>query len=187
MSCRGVLVLTAFALGVVSCDQKRADDARNGRQMPIDTSIFTAQASNGPGQTFADTIAAIDRFEIEVSKLALVRSSSENVRVFAQDVITAGTRSGAKLISAGAKTLPVIKPLPDLTTEQQDIVTALKGQSGFSFDRAYVQAQQTAHEKEVELLEGYAASGAVPSLKAFATEALQSVKSDLEMAKSLQV
>ena len=57
--------------------------------------------------------------------------------------------------------------------------------SGAEFDAAYAKAQVEAHQMTLDALKAYAADGAVPTLKSFATELVPVVTAHLNMAKAL--
>lgn len=145
----------------------------------------SAPAATG-GQTFANTAAASDAFEIATSKLALTTSSSPAIKKFAQKMIDAHTASTAKLKSIAAKLDPAITPDPTLTAEQQQTLDALKTKTGAEFDQAYVTAQRDGHKKTLDALKAYSSSGDVPALKSFATDLIPTVAAHLNMANGLK-
>lgn len=139
-----------------------------------------------PAQAFANAAAASDAFEIETSKLAAANSQSAAIKRFADKTIDAHTQSTEKLKAAAGSASPAITPDASLTDAQQQILDGLKPLSGVEFDKAYAKAQVDGHQATLDALKAYAASsGAVPSLKAFATAIIPTVTAHLNMAKAL--
>jgi putative membrane protein len=137
---------------------------------------MTDPAAPMTGQQFADTAAASDMFEIESAKLARDKATAAPVKEFAAMMIKDHTASTAKLKDAAAKAEPAITPSPAMNAEQTANLEALRAASGAAFDTLYKQQQVAAHQKALAALQGYAASGDVPSLKAFAGETAKVVE-----------
>lgn len=148
----------------------------------------TADALNPTpsGQTFADTAAKSDAFEIAAAKLAKANSDSADVKKFAATMIDAHTGSTAKIKAAAAKAIPAIKPDATLASDQQSKLDDLGKLKGADFDKAYVDGQISAHEDALSLMKGYAGSGDSPSLKTAAGEIAPVVQKHLDMAKALK-
>ena len=58
---------------------------------------------------------------------------------------------------------------------------------GADFDRLYVEQQKTAHQKALDLLQGYSSGGDNEALKAFATKTSAVVKGHLDHANSIKL
>jgi putative membrane protein len=182
-----LIAVSLAALSLTGCKKDAASTNETaGTATPADN---TAMASASPvasaGQTFADTAAASDMFEIESSKLAASKSQSAKVKGFAEQMIKAHTDSTAKLKAAAGAASPPITPAGQMTAMQQQTLTELSGKSGAEFDTAYARAQVDGHQMTLDALKTYSANGDVPSLKAFATELVPIVTGHLNMAKSL--
>lgn len=94
------LAVTASFLAL-SVSPSLAEDAK-----PADTSIAVMQFDKA---TWVKTVAGANFFEIESSKIALEKSSSEDVKKFAQQMIDDHTKAGEKLASvlkSGGMELP---------------------------------------------------------------------------------
>jgi putative membrane protein len=137
------------------------------------------------GQAFANAAAASDAFEIATSKLALDKASKASEKKFAHQMITAHTASTEKLKTTASGLSPAIVPDPTLSADQQQIVTDLQSKSGADFDSAYKTAQIDGHQKTLDAIKSYAATGDVPALKTFASGLAPTVAAHLNMAKSL--
>jgi putative membrane protein len=137
-------------------------------------------------QGFANAAAASDKFEIESSKLAATAASSAAVKSFATKMISAHTGSTAKLKSTLAGMSPAVTPDDTLSADQQAKLDSLKGLNGSAFDSAYASAQADAHQKALDALNAYAASGDNAQLKTFASGLVPTVTAHLNMAKALK-
>ena len=183
-----LITVSLFALGLGSCGKTSNSAAPDAAMSGMDTSSSSAtnaMPAASAGQTFADTAAASDSFEIATSKLAATHAASAKVKQFAEQMIKAHTDSTAKLKAAAAGATPAIKPSPTLTAAQQQTVDALGTKKGADFDKAYTSAQVDAHSQTLDALKAYSASGDVPSLKAFARSIVPTVTAHLNMAKAL--
>jgi putative membrane protein len=147
--------------------------------MPSKAGPMTAQG-------FANAAAASDHFEIESSKLAAASAKSAAVKSFAQKMIDAHTASTAKLKGIASGMSPAVTPDDTLTAEQQSTLDSLKGKTGADFDSAYAAAQVAAHQKTLDALKAYAASGDNAQLKTFASGMVPTVTAHLNMAKGLK-
>jgi putative membrane protein len=156
----------------------------------VDNGMVANDAAVAPSpltaQGFANTAAASDRFEIESSKLAEASASSAAVKKFAAQMIKAHTESTAKLKSTLSGLSPAITPDDTLTPEQQATLDSLKAAKGAAFDTAYALAQVDAHQKTLDALKNYAASGDNEQLKTFANGLVPTVTAHLNMAKGLK-
>jgi putative membrane protein len=194
-------LLSAATLALGACGHKSDDSAStNGGDTTVasnldETSVGganvgagnaagTKAAANG-GQAFANAAAASDAFEIATSQLAKTSAKAPAVKTFASHMIEAHTASTASLKAAAASAKPAITPDPALTADQQQQLDALKGKTGADFDKAYADAQVAAHQKTLDTLKGYSASGDVPQLKALATKMIPTVTAHLNAAKGL--
>jgi len=197
-----LILLSAATLALGACGHKSDDGAStNGGDATATSNLDgtdtsganvgagnaagnTATAASG-GQAFANAAAASDAFEIASSQLAKASAKSPAVKTFASHMIEAHTASTASLKAAAAAAKPAITPDPALTADQQQQLDALKGKTGADFDKAYADAQVAAHQKTLDTLKGYSASGDVPQLKALATKMIPTVTAHLNAAKGL--
>ena len=149
------------------------------------TATTTAPAPT-TAQGFVNAAAASDKFEIESSKLAATAASSAAVKRFATQMISAHTASTAKLKSTVAGMSPPLTPDDALSPDQQQKLDSLKGLNGAAFDSAYKTAQTEAHQKTLDTLRAYSASGDNAALKAFASKMIPTVTAHLNIAMGLK-
>lgn len=187
-----IALLSTVALSLAACDGKSdtvdtgnnaaaIDAATAGNQAAVDAS----NAVTG-GQTFADTAASSDMFEVETSKLAATNAKSPAIKSFATQMIKAHTKSTDKLKAVGASLTPPVTPAPSLALDQQEKLDDLKAKKGADFDKAYAEAQVEGHQAALTALRAYADTGEVPALKQFAADLVPTVTAHLNMAKGLK-
>lgn len=122
--------------------------------------------------------------EVELSKLAQTKASSQAVKKFADTMVTDHQKANDELegLRSGDKGYSLAhEPAPD---SQKDI-DALEHLSGSAFDREYMKIMVQDHEKAVAIFEAEAEKGSSEQLKNFATKTLPTLKHHLEMARSL--
>ena len=144
-------------------------------------SISTAMAATS--NSFVDNAAEGGITEIEAGKLALQKSSSADVKTFAQHMVTEHTKANQELATL-AKKLDI--EVPDdaaLTDKAKKAILEMRDES---FDEAYANNQVAAHEKTVELFKKESMSSDNAELKAFATKTLPTLEAHLKAAKDLQ-
>ncbi|WP_339506119.1 DUF4142 domain-containing protein [Pseudomonas sp. EA_15y_Pfl1_P102] len=144
-------------------------------------SISTAMAATS--NSFVDNAAEGGITEIEAGKLALQKSSSADVKTFAQHMVTEHTKANQELATL-AKKLDI--EVPDdaaLTDKARKAILEMRDES---FDEAYANNQVAAHEKTVELFKKESMSSDNAELKAFATKTLPTLEAHLKAAKDLQ-
>lgn len=132
---------------------------------------------------FVDEASAKSVAEIEGGKMALRKSSSEDVKAYAQRMIDHHTTVNTELAKiAHQKNLKVANEA-ELMSKAQELI--LKLREGESFDKAYAKNQVSAHEATIKLFREESHSSADPELKSFATKSLPMLEQHLEEAKRL--
>jgi putative membrane protein len=124
-----------------------------------------------------------DEFEIQSSQLA-VKNGSPAIRNFAEQMITAHTKTTAMVVAAAKKSGLPASP-PPLTADQQGMLAELQGESGDAFDKTYVSQQLAAHEEALALQTAYAKGGDDPNLKAAAAHIVPVVQRHLSLLQSM--
>ncbi|MBF6615945.1 MAG: DUF4142 domain-containing protein [Candidimonas sp.] len=122
--------------------------------------------------------------EVEGSQLALEKTSSQDVKDFAQMMIK-DHQMMAKEASGLAQEKGMTPP-DGPSAMQVTEITALKALSGGAFDAMYVNRIGVAsHEATVNMFEKASKGAQDPDVKALATKALPKLKEHLEMARAL--
>jgi len=188
-----VIFVAGAVLALGACKKNDAGDtmAANDANVAIDNmTVDNTAATTAPSplmaQGFANAAAASDKFEVESSKLAAASASSAAVKSFATQMITAHTGSTAKLKTVLSGLSPAITADDTLSADQQAKLDNLKTLNGAAFDTAYAAAQVEGHQKALDALKNYAASGDNADLKAFANGLVPTVTAHLNSAKGLR-
>jgi putative membrane protein len=181
------IIMSASVLVLTACGKKH-EAAAPPADVIVNDEMATALPAPAvsPDQAFANAAAASDAFEVESSKLALKTSSSSAIKAFATKMIAAHTESTAKLKTTAAALSPAITPDATLSADQQRMLDSLKMATGEAFDADYAADQVDAHQKALDALKAYAATGAVPELKGIANTLIPKVTAHLNMAKALK-
>jgi putative membrane protein len=126
-----------------------------------------------------------NEFEIQSSQLALQMSSNAGVHNLANVIIADHTALGQQ-VSAAAASAGLSPPAPGLLPAEQSMLDQLRAAgSGASFDMAYQQAQISAHQQAIQMMQNYAANGDVPALRSVASSAIPVMQKHLSMAQAL--
>ena len=191
MTIRTTIIASTAFLALSACG--KGADTTSANVAAANQTTDTGMTSSTPtapamsaAQSFANAAAASDAFEIETSRLAVSKGASASVKSFAQNMIEGHTASTAKLMTAAAAASPAISPDPTLSPEQQQTLDQLKTLTGSAFDQAYIAAQTAGHQRTLDTLKSYAASGDTASLKTFASNLVPTVTAHLNTAKGLK-
>lgn len=131
---------------------------------------------------FVEEASAKGVAEIETSKLALQKSTSPNVKAFAQKMIDDHTKANAELAAiAKAKKLEVSSE-SELKNKAKAFI--LKQRDGESFDEAYANNQVMAHKESIALFKEGTDSGDA-EINAYAKNTLPKLEHHLQMAQEL--
>ena len=114
------------------------------------------------------------------------QASSAAVKKFATKMISAHTASTAKLKSTLAGMSPADHPGRHAQRRPAGDARQPQGPERRAFDSAYAAAQVDAHQKTLDALNAYAASGDNAQLKTFASGLVPTVTAHLNMAKGLK-
>ncbi|WP_322966369.1 DUF4142 domain-containing protein [Sphingomonas fuzhouensis] len=193
MTIRTTLIATTALLALAGCGRNQdnastytTNGADTVNQADTTAPASTQTATTSAAQSFANTAAASDAFEIATSQLALTNGASASVKSFARKMIEAHETSTAKLKTLTAGMTPALTPNPALNAEQQQTLDRLKGLNGKAFDEAYIAGQTAGHQQTLDALKAYATTGDAPQLNTFATDLIPTVTAHLNMAKGLK-
>jgi putative membrane protein len=141
-------------------------------------------SDSGANQVFVNHAATGGMAEVEMGKLAGAKASSPDVKKFAEQMVSDHTKANEELDRiASGKSLKIPRTLDGEHKTELDTLTT---KSGSDFDKAYVKAQVTGHEKMQQLLSNEAKTSMDPELKAFAEKTLPTVRQHYQMAKDLE-
>ncbi|MFJ7793059.1 DUF4142 domain-containing protein [Pseudomonas sp. NPDC096950] len=153
----------------------------------LSTSLGTAFAATS--NDFVDKAAAGGIAEVETSKLAVEKSSSADIKSFANMMITDHTKANDELAALAKKHDIEVPDSTSLVNQAKAKILDLRDES---FDAAYANNQVKAHEDTIALFKKEADTvtddkkpGAT-ELKGFAQKMLPALQKHLEAAKELQ-
>lgn len=133
-------------------------------------------------EDFVEEVSAKGIAEVEAAKLALEKSSSTDVKLFAQKIITEHSAANMELAGIVTRKNLDVSDEAELTTKAKKFV--LEQRDGESFDEAYANNQVDAHEDTIELFQRAAVSDDA-EIAAFAKQTLPKLKAHLATAKEL--
>ena len=167
----GFLIGGALALAACQTTPPPPPDLNN----PLLAPGFLAQASSA------------NQFEIQSSQLALQASQNPAVHNFANRIIADHTQLGQHVAAVAANAHLQPPPLGLLPQDQAVLDQLRAAGTGYNFDAAYRQAQITAHQNAIGLMQNYATGGDVPALRDAAIAAIPVMQAHLAMAQGLAV
>jgi putative membrane protein len=151
---------------------KTWSDNASARMAPLTSATFVEKAAQG-GMT-----------EVQASKLALQKSKNEDVKSFANHMVTDHSQANNEL-----KTLASKKSLSvptDLDAHHKAAIAKLSSKTGAEFDRAYAEQMSKDHDKTVALFKSAStASGVDPDLQAFAQKTVPTLEKHDQLAMQL--
>lgn len=134
--------------------------------------------------TFLKVVPDANEFEIQSSKIALEKSTSDDVKMAAQMIIDDHTKAGEKLkatLEAEGKTAPE----PTLSPKHEKQLAELNAAPDDTFDMLYLDIQAQAHMEAIALFRTYAGSGDDQTLVGFAKETLPTLETHMAHVKKL--
>lgn len=148
------------------------------------TASFAAAMENAVPEpaVFIEKAAMSGMTEVELGRLALLKSRDETVRGFAQRMVNDHTKANQELTTiAKAKGL---EPPKNLDAEHQAHLKMLRNKEGAEFDRAYSEHMHMDHSKAISLFEG-ASRSQDGDLAGFAKKTLPTLKEHKQLADKL--
>jgi putative membrane protein len=177
----GFILSTSMCLALLGVTAA-AQNTNSGTSMGREGGMTTVSSSD---RKFAMTAAMGGMAEVEMSRLALTKASSDAVKQYAQKMIDDHTAANAELMqiaSAKGITLPTA---PD--AKMRAMMAKMDRLSGAEFDHHYIMmAGSKDHQKMEKLFRDESMRGRDGDLKAFAAKTLPVVQQHLQMARDLQ-
>lgn len=144
-----------------------------------------AMARTMRSETFVTKAATAGMAEVSLGQLALDRSSNEDVKRFAQQMIDDHGAAGAELKQLATEDHLAVPDAP--TPVQKAAGDSLGRQAGAAFDRRYATQMVKDHEEAVALFRKASTDTKLrPNLRTFAQKTLPTLEHHLEEAKQLQ-
>ncbi len=148
------------------------------------TSNMPAKSGEGPDATFVTQAAQGGMAEVELSKVAEKNAKSADVKKFASEMVHDHTANNKELATIAAhENIPVPT---SLDTEHAALCDKLSAMKGADFDRAYIDAMKTDHQKMDDLLKSSQATVTTEELRTFIKKTDPVVEHHLAMAQKLK-
>ncbi len=137
--------------------------------------------------SFAESAAISDRYEIEAGRIAQQRGRIDEIRQAGERMVGDHTDITEKLkLAVHRSSKTEVTELPhDLDTRRQKMIEHLREAPDDKFDTMYVDQQVAAHEEAVKLMHHFRDEGDCPELRGFAAEVSPIIEGHLEQTKSL--
>lgn len=172
---------SAYSENPSTADSKHSQDSKSSEVSPIKQRVMEWMLTD---QKFVEKVLESGRAEVELSQLALQKSSTPNVKDFAQRMVDDHSKASLDLKTiAQAKNLTI--PL-EMDSDHAKALKKLQNLDGANFDASYIDLMVEDHEKNVSLFA--AASGDKKldaQLQAFAQKTLPTLREHLAHAKAL--
>ena len=168
-----------------------ADSAAAATPKPATEPTMPAAAQPLTAQRYAETAAINNLFEIEASKLALLKANNKDVKTYARHMIQDHEEAEAKLEGVVEEKRVGVTLPKAMDQAHQDLVTQLQDLDGDAFDKAYVKMLLQGHRDAIKLHQSYADNGETVELKTLAVTTVPMVEKHLErieaIAKALKI
>ena len=166
-------IATALLTFTVTPALFAADDAKTERS--------TAAQATADAQ-FMDHVTRGGLMQIKAADIAQGRTKRESVKDFAKSIEKDHTDVNKHLKTLADR---MNMKTPSDLGEHQAFIDGLKAKTDADFDRTYVAAAVTSHEKCVEMFEKFSGTTQNADLKAFASNTLPGLRTHLQHAKTL--
>lgn len=147
------------------------------------TEAAAVEGFNATDKKIITAVAESDEAEISVAKIALQKSSSSEIKEYANTMIKDHTKSTEMLKpiahAAGAS-------MPDLKLKHKAMAVELEALSGDAFDKAYVKGNVKSHTEILETVEKAKDDLSNAELKKFVATVTPIIKHHLMMAKDMK-
>jgi putative membrane protein len=170
--------LVALLAAPAAAQTVNPSGGKPGSSMPAASAKLSAQ-----DRDFVKQAAIGGMAEVEEAKLADQRAQRDEVKNFAQQMITDHTKINAELQAIAGRV--GVTPPAQLDKEHAARLARLSKLTGPQFDKSYIQDQVTEHRKTIALFDKKAKSGQNPDLKAFAPNTLPTLQRHLQMAQDI--
>jgi putative membrane protein len=183
-------LLALSALSFQACKSKTGSSSTDSTATTTDTTTKTTtvaktdSATANPDTAFTNKAAVGGMAEVALGKLAESKSTNPRIKEFADMMVTDHGKANDELKGI-AQTKKITLPAT-LDAEHQAKSDSLSKLSGKDFDKAYVAAMIEGHQKTLALMQGEAADGKDPDLKAFAAKTAPVVKMHLDAINKIQ-
>lgn len=149
--------------------------------MAQESPTMPMQQDTPDAMEFVQKAGVANLFEITSSQLALQKAQREDVRSFAEMMVTDHTATASEMASAvSAAGLSTASIPQSLDTHHAALMAELEMAQPVEFDRQYIRMQKDAHDQAVALFQNYMNGGDNPTLREFAANTLPTLREHRE-------
>jgi putative membrane protein len=134
-------------------------------------------------QQFVDFAAQTDMMEAHLGQLAGEQAAGQNIKDFAQMLVTDHTNDYQQLTAAAGKASLTVPKGLDAAHDQ--MIAPLAKMKGTAFDRGFAQEMIAGHQKAIMAYQREAQNGQNADLKAYANQTLPTLEKHLQAAQDL--
>lgn len=156
--CTGMLLSGGAALAQGSAHQPG--------QTEKPTPSGQAEKANPSDREFLNRALRLNQLELRLGRLASERGSTADLKSMGNKMVQKHSDFGRQLTEQARRS--GVTEAPELTPEQQAVVTRLEGLSGPEFDAAFKQTIDELHRKELAMYQDEAKRAEDPQLRALA-------------------
>jgi putative membrane protein len=121
--------------------------------------------------------------EVQLGQLALQKSNNDDVKQFAQRMVTDHTKMGDQMKPIAQQ---IGVKLPDAPSKKdQATIAKLQALNGDAFDKAYMKDMVKDHKADLNDFKTEASSGSAPAVKNAASQGAQVISQHLQMAEQI--
>ena len=140
---------------------------------------------SGQDKSFLKDAAEGGNAEVSGSQVALEKSSSADVKAFAQMMVDGHGKAGTELKGLADQKGVKVSDTPSLAKKTE--IKLLSERKGASFDQHYADSIGVkAHEDTIKLFQKEVDKGSAPDVKAWAAKTLPALQHHLEAAQALK-
>lgn len=180
--CIGIAGLSAMCSLPVSAQMMGHGAAAQGVNNPSQNGMSNAM---GPAkdEAFLKDAAAGNMAEVAMGKVALDKSSNDDVKKFAQMMVDDHTKMETDVEAVAKATGAKLPDGPDKGAKKE--IAKLQTLSGADFDKAYMAAMVKDHKKDLSDFKSEAGSTQNGAVRDLATNGAKTIQTHLEAAESI--
>ncbi len=141
-------------------------------------------AQNYGDQAFVTKALQGGEAEVELGKLAQEKSQSEDVKQYAQKMVSEHSQMGEKWFKPVAKQMGVSEPKGP-SKKDKKLIEKLQGLSGSQFDTEYIQAMLKDHKDDLKDFQSEAQAAQNPNVKMIAEQGQKVISQHLQLIEQI--
>lgn len=177
----GAAIVT-LSFGMQSCrNEPKQEDPKEVAEDENEAKFDDINEEKEDDSAYLVTAAEVDMKEIELGKLAQVKSTNPDVKALGKMMVDAHTKASADTKALATKkniTLP-----SSLTEKGQEAYKDLNNKTGHDFDKAYADKMVEGHEKMIDKMEKASEKASDADIRMWAANMLPVLRTHLEHAK----